>query len=222
LLAEDAYGERLGDHPVVLNATWVPESAAPVDDEQARVVYAGRVSVARGAAEMVEIGRRLASRARVEVIGDADAEVRDMMDSAHRQGLVHWHGYLPNPVALERVRGALAGLSLLHDEPNYRHSRPTKLVEYLAQGVPVISTPLPLAVELVERSHGGALVSFAGAVDETVAAVERWLADPAARQSAAHAGHRYVREHHSWQAEGARFVAQLETWAAVRPRRIDR
>jgi glycosyltransferase involved in cell wall biosynthesis len=218
LLAEDAYAERLGEHPVVLNGTWVPESPVPFVESAAelpRVVYAGRISVARGAAEMVELGRRLAGRAQVEVIGDADAGVREMMVAADREGVIRWHGYLPNPVAIEQIHGALAGLSLLHDEPNYRHSRPTKLVEYLAHGVPVISTPLPLAAELVERSQGGTLTSFEAVVDDAVAIVEQWLADPEARRSAARAGHRYVRDHHGWQTEGQRFVAQLETWAAA-------
>ncbi len=45
--------------------------------------------------------------------------------------------------------GALAGLSLLHDEPNFRHSLPTKVVEYMARGVPVVTTPLPAAADLV-------------------------------------------------------------------------
>ena len=54
--------------------------------------------------------------------------------------------------------GALAGLSLLQDLPNYRHSRPTKIVEYMAHGVPVVTTPLPVAVELVESAGAGVVV----------------------------------------------------------------
>ncbi|MFD0395345.1 glycosyltransferase [Streptomyces nogalater] len=70
---------------------------------------------------------------------------------------MRWYGFLPNDRALARLSGALAGLSLLHDQPNYRHSRPTKVVEYMAHGVPVVTTPTPLAAELVER-HGCGLV----------------------------------------------------------------
>lgn len=233
LLAEDAYAERLGDHPVVPNGTWVPDHppppreptvlSAPDDRSGAstqtergvRVVYAGRVSASRGARELVEIGRRLHDRAVVEVIGDADADVRDEIAAAHDAGHVVWLGYLPNPVAVERLGGAFAGLSLLHDEPNYRHSRPTKLVEYLAHGVPVISTPLPVAAALVTASNGGVVTSFESAVADTVAAIEHWIANPAVRRTAIDDGHRYVRAHHAWQDDGARFVALLEHWAAT-------
>jgi len=35
---------------------------------------------------------------------------------------------------------------------------PTKVAEYMAHGVPVVTTPLPLAVELVSAADGGFVV----------------------------------------------------------------
>lgn len=233
VLAEDAYADRLGPHPVVPNGTWVPEERAPLDPDVSaatalpRLVYAGRLSVGRGARELVRLGDRLAGRVRVELIGDADDDVRDLLTGADADGAVTWHGYLPNPVALGRVRGAFAGLSLLRDEPNYVHSRPTKLVEYLAQGVPVISTALPLAEDLVEASGGGVVVRSGsvdasgtdrGLVDAVARAVEDWLEHPGRRDHCADVGHAYVAEHFAWQRDGQRFVDLLEQWAgAPRP-----
>ena len=43
---------------------------------------------------------------------------------------------MPNADALRLVEGSLAGLSLLQDEENFRHSMPTKVAEYMARGVP--------------------------------------------------------------------------------------
>jgi glycosyltransferase involved in cell wall biosynthesis len=226
VLAETSYAERLGDHPVILNATWVPEEPAAfhVSDDPPRVVYVGRIARARGARELIEVGRRLRGRIALQLVGEPDADVRDEIAAADARGDIQWLGYLPNPEAVEVIRGALAGLSLLHDLPNYRGSRPTKLVEYLAHAVPVITTPLPLAAELVDKSAGGAVVSDTElqgerqgerVVSDTVAAIERLLVDPELRSRQGVSGHRYVREHHSWQAEGARFVALLESWAGV-------
>jgi glycosyltransferase involved in cell wall biosynthesis len=221
ILAEDAYAERLGDAPVVPNSTWVPAEPAPLDPHvPPRVVYVGRLSAGRGAAELVEVGRRLHGRAEVVLIGDADADVRAELEVAEAAGWVTWHRYLANPEAMRSVDGAVAGLALLHDEANYRHSRPTKVVEYLAHGVPVVTTPLPLAAEVVEASGGGVVVPFgdvASVADAVVAAVDRWLADPAERDRAGRAGHAYVREHFGWQADGARFVELLERWAGGQP-----
>lgn len=215
ILAEDSYAERFPGAPVVPNTTWVPDEIEPFDGSAPRVVYVGRLSRGRATAEMIELGRQLAGEIEVVLIGAADADVRDEVLAADRAGIVRWLGPLPNPEALRFVRGAVAGLSLLHDAPNYRHSRPTKIVEYLAQGVPVVTTPLPLAVELVEGSGAGEIVPF-GEVDEVArAAAEavRGLADPERRAALGAAGHRYAREHHDWAVDGRRFVELLEGWA---------
>ncbi len=52
-------------------------------------------------------------------------------------------GRVPNPEALRTVSKASVGLSPLRDIANYRSSLPTKTLEYLAMGVPVVATDLP-------------------------------------------------------------------------------
>ena len=111
------------------------------------------------------------------------------------------------------MAGALAGLSLLHDAANFRPSMPTKVVEYLAQGVPVITTPLPLAADLVTRSDAGLVVPFGG-IDEVAATVVNqlldWAADPAAAAAAGRRGHALVRAEWDWRTHAQEFVAALE------------
>ena len=51
-------------------------------------------------------------------------------------------------------------LTPLRDEPNFRHSLPTKVVEYMARGVPVVTTPLPAAAELARGHECGFVVPF--------------------------------------------------------------
>ena len=89
---------------------------------------------------MVELGRLLKPRGiAVELIGQADAAARAHIEAAG--DLVRWHGFVPNADALRLVEGALAGLSLLQDEENFRHSMPTKVAEYMARAVPVDHDP---------------------------------------------------------------------------------
>ena len=147
-----------GTHPVVPNTTYVPATAAPPGGPR-RVVYVGWLSPDRGSAEMVELGRLLKPHGiAVELIGQADGAARAHIEAGG--DAVHWHGFVPNAEALRLVEGALAGLSLLQDEANFRHSMPTKVAEYMARGVPVVTTPLPLAVELVEAADAGFVVPF--------------------------------------------------------------
>jgi glycosyltransferase involved in cell wall biosynthesis len=214
ILAEDSYAARLGDHPVVPNSTWItPLPSVPVIDDPPRLVYIGRVSAGRGAHELIELGRRLRGIAVVELVGDADVDVRDAVDAAHDTGDIVWRGFVPNPVALDRLNGAFAGLSLLHNEPNYVHSRPTKLLEYLAAGIPFISTALPLADELAQQSRGGIIVR-ASVVDEVAEVVEGWINMPTERTACALSGHRHVAENYSWEHDGRLFVEQLEVWSS--------
>lgn len=223
LLAEDAYAQRLGDAPVVPNSTWVPEAPAPYE-QPPRAVYVGRVSAGRGVDALIAVGqglRQAGSDITLHIVGAADGDVEARLRQAHEAGEVVWHGPLPNPQAMALVRGALAGLSLLHDEANYRHSRPTKCVEYLANGVPVITTPLPLARELVEAAGGGAVTSgYHGpeVVIEVLGALTAWRNDEALRAHMATSGHAYVQGHHSWQRDGPAFVRLLEGYALAAPR----
>jgi glycosyltransferase involved in cell wall biosynthesis len=214
MLAEPAYAQRFRhEHPVVPNYPDVPAAVqSPAAD---RVVYVGWLSEARGALDMVAVAGLLAPHGiRVELIGPADGQVRPIIEQAAVAGVLEWTGYLPNDEALRRVEGALAGLMLLHDEPNYRHSLPTKVVEYMARGVPVITTPLPEAVRLVETHECGLVVPWSD--PDAVAKAALTLRDDAqGRRTLGRNGHTAASERYGWPAAGRRFVAQLEAWAAA-------
>ncbi|MEO6822319.1 MAG: glycosyltransferase [Candidatus Nanopelagicales bacterium] len=216
LLAEDGYAGRFrGPHPVVPNSTPAPVTVVPPGAD--RVVYVGHVTVARGAAELAATGRFLVgSGVTLHVIGHADAAATAVLRTAEADGQLTWHGFIPNERALKLIDGALAGLSLLHDEPNYQHSRPTKVLEYMAHGVPVITTPTLAARELVERSGCGLVVPFAD-VDTVaraaVAAILRLREDPDLRQQMAESGRATALRDHDWNKDGAEFVATLRGWA---------
>lgn len=212
LLAEEGYRSRFSQrHPVVPNTAWVPDSPTPAGAD--RVVYLGALSLARGLSEMIELARRLAPDIRMELIGDGPGEARRLAERAHASGILHWHGYVPHRAALPLLEGALAGLSLLRDEPNYRVSLPTKVLEYMAYGVPVVSTPLPPAAAVLER-HGSGLVVPFGDVDAAEAAVRRLRADAGLRTCLGRAGRLAAVAAYSWHRDGPAFVAQLEAWAA--------
>jgi glycosyltransferase involved in cell wall biosynthesis len=124
---------------------------------------------------------------------------------------LRWYGFLPNDRALARLSGALAGLSLLHDQPNYRHSRPTKVVEYMAHGVPVVATPTPLAAGLVERYGCGLVVPYQDP-PAAARAIRRLAGDAELRLRAAHQGREAAVTELDWRHRAADFVDLLEIW----------
>ncbi|WP_243056524.1 glycosyltransferase [Nocardioides sp. SR21] len=217
LLAEEGYRPRFHrEHPVVPNTTRVPETVRPPDDP--RVVYVGHLTRARGVFEMAELGALLRTRSagqlRVQLIGHADAEATELLTTAPPG--VEWLGFRPHAEAMRIVDGALAGLSLLHDEPNYRVSQPTKVVEYLAHGVPVVTTPLPRAAELVQRTGGGLVVPF-GDARAAAGAVLELARDRHARTQMSSLGHAYAGEHLDWDRHSRAFVEHLGELSAAAP-----
>jgi glycosyltransferase involved in cell wall biosynthesis len=212
LLAEERYADRFAQHhPIVLNLPRIPE-ALPTGLAQRRVVYVGSITRARGLVPMLEIARQLQrDEISMLLIGEIpSAEDRDLLRSAPN---VTWTGPLPNDHALELVQQSLAGLSLLADLPNYRHSMPTKVVEYMARGVPVISTPLAVAEAALGET--GVIVSFdhGRCVDEAVAAIRALAADEQRRQRMRVDAFARVSERYNWNVAQREFVAALRNFA---------
>ncbi|WP_153395710.1 glycosyltransferase family protein, partial [Ornithinicoccus halotolerans] len=222
LLADHEYSARFrGAHPVVPNTTRVLEqpvpAATPGPDGTQRAVYLGSVTMERGAVEMTELGARLrditAGRVQVHVVGPAHGQAEEVLARAHREGTVRWHGFVPSDQALPMLDGALAGLSLLHDEANFRPSMPTKVIEYLAHGIPAVSTPLPVPRALLEEHRAGVVVPF-GDVERVLAQLLAWDADPATARETGQRGHRVAAAEYDWAHVAPRFVAALDEVAA--------
>lgn len=222
LLADDHYAERFARaHPVVRNTTVVPADPVPAGtpgpDGVQRVIYLGSITVERGAREMIALGARLRAASgdavRLEVIGPAHGAAEGELRAAAARGDLRWHGFVPGHQALGLLDGALAGLSLLHDEANFRPSMPTKVVEYLAHGVPAITTPLPVPRRLVERSGAGVVVPF-GDVDATLETVLRWAEHPQEAAELGRRGYAVALAEFDWTRLGPAFVSVLDRFAA--------
>ncbi len=199
LLAEDSYRDRLGSHPVVLNLPVVPPRCPP--SERGRAVHLGRLSFSRGVEVLVEVAERLPAIA-FESIGPVDDAALSVVASSSPN--LTLAGRVPNPEALSLIGGATAGLALLGDRPNYRGSMPTKVLEYMAHGVPVVATPLPAVVDLVERSGAGIVVPF----DDPSAVVEAIThldGDDGLRGRCSAAGRRLAASY-NWTVHAPRFV----------------
>jgi len=213
LLAEHGYQRRFRrPHPVVINSVSVPKVVAPTGDE--RVSYLGSVTMSRGCDAMIEVGRELRRRTngavKLEVIGEApDTEARQALQMAAEAGDLSWLGFLRSEDALARVSGSLAGLCLLKNLPNYRVSLSTKIVEYCALGVPVITTPLPLAADLVRSEKVGVAVPWndPGAV---VNVILKLRADPELRCLMGTNGHKVALREYDWDRLSVKFIRAMD------------
>jgi glycosyltransferase involved in cell wall biosynthesis len=192
---------------VVPEATLVSPSPPPPGD--ARVVHIGRLSTERGVSELIGLAERLVPHGvRLDLIGAAAREARPLLRDAQRVGLLDWYGYVPLRHALRMAEGALAGLSLADDTVR---TLPTKIMDYMGRGLPVITTPQGAA--LVEATGCGLVVPVD--VDAVLNAVLELKGDPERRTRLGALGHAEARMRHHWPDHATAFVRRAESWAAL-------
>jgi len=99
----------------------------------------------------------------------------DTEDASHRQwlkqeaerlgvaDLVLWTGWLPAPEAWSYMRAAEIGLSPIPRGYLMDMGSPTKAIEYMALGLPVVANDNPDQQQVIEESGAGTCVSLGGA-----------------------------------------------------------
>lgn len=165
----------------------LPQPAAP--GAEPRALYVGDVRRSRGLFAMVE-AMRLAPDWQLDIVGPVAPADEDELTAAlavdDLAARVHLHGRRPPRDAWAHATGAWVGMLLLTDTPAFRDALPSKVGEYLACGLPVVTTDLPRQAALVRGQDGAA--AACGVVvpgGEDVAVGERvaehlraWSADP--------------------------------------------
>ena len=166
-----------------------------------RVVYHGTVTPHYGVGLLVQAAGLVRDRIpelRVEIYGEGDA-VAELRERARALGVeddVQISGtYLPQRDVLRAVQGATVGV--IPNLPNRlnRYALSTKLLEYVALGIPVVSADLPTIKEHFSDDEVRYFrAGDAGSLADALAAI---AADPdMARAQAEAARHRY--EDYRW------------------------
>lgn len=174
--------------------------------------YFGHLYAGRGI-EIIEAMARARPGCLFLVYGGNDAEV-----NARRAGNtlanLRYLGHVPHPVA-RRAMGAMdvllmpyqASVSIGvagHDTVGWMS--PMKMFEYLATGVPVLSSDLPVLREVL-RDGENALLAKPDAVDAWLAALDRLLDAPDLARALGDTAHADYRAHHTWRARAERLMA---------------
>jgi len=200
---------------VVMNSVDEELISGPVASggEGFRVVYHGTVTPPYGLELLVEAVGRIAERIpsiRLHVYGAGDSVPR-ARKRALALGLAErmrfTDRYLPHSEALEHVRSASVGVIPNLPTQLYRFALSSKLFEYVALGVPVVSADLPTIREHFSDDE----VRFfrAGNADSLAEALLDVATDPAAAQErATRAMTRY--QEYSWPRQAAKYAELLD------------
>lgn len=160
-----------------------------------RAVYIGDLRPSRGLHTMIE-AVAATDDWELDLVGAvAEVDVAALHEDLAARGLaerVRLHGRLPLADAWAVASGAWVGCCLLDETPAYVAAMPTKVLEYLAVGLPVLATPLPRVRSLLAEADAG--VCVAGR-DEAAATLRNWSADPQAIASLRANSRRWAADH---------------------------
>jgi glycosyltransferase involved in cell wall biosynthesis len=195
----EAAGEPASKVRLLPNAVDVDRFApnGDVPSERKRVVYCGTVGLAQGVRTFLEAARELdGERPDLEFLVVGDGAERGELEALAREwglGNVTFTGRVTHAEVPRVVGSAAVTVMLLRDVPLFRDALPTKILEYMAAGRPVVAAAAGQVAELVESVEAGIVCppEDGGAVAE---AIRRLAADDAEARRLGQNGRRYVEE----------------------------
>ena len=182
--------------------------------DQPVIAYLGSLDTLRRLDALIDMLKILHQRGRENVrlllIGDGScaADTDFLREQARQSGLeqaMHITGWLPGAQAWALLKGADIAISPIPRGPLLDVSSPTKLLEYLALGMPCIGNDSPDQAEVLKASGAGLLCRLTP-TELAERAIELLDNLPAARVRAA-SGLDYIRQQRSYSVLGARLAA---------------
>ena len=211
LFAESSY---VASYPWVENSAVIRNCAKldlsePVAREgnPPTLAYIGAVSRDRGSVVTLEALKLLAERGLsvgwlcIGPISPAEHE-SELLSFVEKHGLsrVEFTGYIKSSQAIKRIADCTIGIAVLQPEPNFVESYPTKIFEYMALGMPVVTSRFPLYQEVIEQSQCGVCVDPTDA-NEIADAIESLVQQPELSQQYGDRGRQAVVETYNWGVE---------------------
>ena len=173
-------------------------------DRRPTMIYVGSISRARGFDDMIEAARqvcRAVPNCRLVLVGTPteDAGERLVRIAEEEPDLIEVRGPVPYDQLPAVLAEADVGLSLLSDHDKYRVNVPTKVFDYMAAGIPYVSSDFP-PLRSITGGVGGSLV-LPGDTVAAASAIAEFLLDPDRAKSIGSQGRRAVEERINWESQ---------------------
>jgi glycosyltransferase involved in cell wall biosynthesis len=180
-------------------------AVAPWESRARAACYVGGISRVRGAHALVDAMAH--TDAELYLAGPmSPPELRRQLERSAGWQRVRYLGRVSPDRVPEVLAGARVGILPLQPIANYRVAYPVKLFEYLAAGLPVVATDVPLWRELLE-SHDCGICVPPDSPRRLAEAMTSLLDDDARARSMGGRGRRAAEQHYSWHSQAATLVA---------------
>jgi glycosyltransferase involved in cell wall biosynthesis len=134
-----------------------------------------------------------------------ESELTKLPHFSDIQENLHFYGYTDQRVAFPYAAGATAGLALLKPVGDYPDSYTTKLFEYMALGLPVITSDFALYQDVVERHQCGFCVSPYHPA-QIADALTYLVGHPDEAQLMGQRGYRAIEQFYNWSSEAKKLL----------------
>lgn len=222
-----AYGiaeEKMTPVPMGVPPEWLDwrQAHAEVATVPGRVVYVGTLVRVRRLATLIEafaLVRREVAQATLVVVGEGvKPEERGELEALSRSlGLaqvVSFTGFVPMEEAWRWAASAEVGVSPFYPTFELRSTSPTKLVEYLALGIPVVANDHPEQAAVMAETGAGLCVPWGAA--PFAAAIAELLRDPERARAMGEKGPAWVAAQRSYDRIAREVVGRYERLLAGR------
>lgn len=170
--------------------------------------YIGDISIERGLDITIEAISQLKEKypeIMMHYIGSYEPSLIKSLNLNHINDNIKFYGRLSLFDGLEYSRSAKVGLSVLKPIQNYIKSYSTKIFEYMALGLPVITSNFPLYKDVVEKYHCGICIDPLN-VKELVEAIEYIFSNPDEARLMGENGKNLISEKFNWSIEEAKLL----------------
>lgn len=192
-----------------------PRSGRTGSSSSFTIVAVGRLDRTNGFPEILEAFSLLPGDSFALHIAGSGPLERMVSDSASRDPRIRFHGFLRHEQVLDLYKNADVQINMrITESEGTRYVFPSKLIEYFASGVPVIST---YTGHVEKEFHEFVFLLD----DETGPGLARMIQhvaslDPDVAQEKARLAQDYVRARMTWDIQGARFANFLREMTARR------
>jgi len=186
----------------------------PTDRVRLQVGYAGSLYPGRGIGLILELARRQPEHD-IHIIGGESMDLEQWSHAALPRNLV-FHGHVPHAlipdhlasfdVALLPYQRRVMGRSRRSDTS--RWMSPMKMFEYMAAGLPIVSSDLPVLREVLENGRNALLVS-PDDLDAWAKAISLLAANAGLRRRLGEAARADLIEYYTWETRARSVLADL-------------
>ena len=190
-----------------------PPPEIPYDRRPRGIVYVGGLSDLRGLSAMLDVARIAGTRhgERLTLIGTfMPPELEARLAEPELAGLIDYVGTQPPKRVRELLGESRVGLILQVGPEAYKRNLPTKMFEYMAEGMPVVASHFPLWKQILDEAEAGVTVDPEDG-RAAAEAVSRLLSDPVEAAAMGRRGRKAVYERYSFGPEAAKLLALYDS-----------